>query len=62
VLVHEGHGYLMVLKTGARNYLFIFSLLSKFGFSFSVRNLTDDFMRPYNSEMKQETNVVAILT
>ena len=32
------------------------------GFIFAVRNLTDDFMRPYNTEMKQETNVIAIVT
>ena len=32
------------------------------GFLFAVCNLTDSFMRPSNSEMKQETNVIAILT
>ena len=32
------------------------------GFLFAVPNSTDDFMRPSNSEMKQETNVIAIVT
>ena len=58
----EGAGSLMVWETVARNYLFIFSLLSKFGFSFAVRNFTDDFMLHYYSEMKQEMNVIAIVT
>ena len=61
MLVHEGTGSLMVLETVARNYFFIFSLMSKFEFSFSVPNFTDGFMRPSNSEMKQETNVIAVL-
>jgi len=34
VLVHEVAGSLMVWDTVARNYILIFSLLSKFGFSF----------------------------
>jgi hypothetical protein len=62
VLVQEGAGSLMAWETVARNYLFIFSLLSKFGVSFAIRNFTDEFMLPYNSEMKQETNVIAIIT
>ena len=53
----------MVWETVARNKLFIFSLLSNFGFSlFAVHNPTDEFRRPYNSEMKQETNVIANVT
>ena len=39
-----------------------FSPLSKFEFSFAVPNFTDGFMRPTNSEMKQEKNVIAIVT
>jgi len=33
-----------------------------FGFLFAVPNFTDGFMRPSNSEMKQEMNVIAIIT
>ena len=43
----------MVWDTVTRKYYFIFSPLSKFEFS---------FCRPSNSEMKQETNVIAIVT
>jgi len=40
-----------------------FFLLSRIsGFLFAVPNFTDGFMRPSNSEMKQETNVIAIVT
>ena len=43
--------------------IYSFFLCSRsLGFLFAVRNLTDDFMRPYNTEMKQETNVIAIVT
>jgi len=38
-----------------------FFLLSNLGFLFAVPNFTDGFMCPSNSEMKQETNVIAIL-
>jgi len=62
VLVHEGAGSLMVWETVARNYFFIFFCSRKFGFSFCSSNFTDGFMHPSNSEMKQGTNVIAILT
>ena len=39
-----------------------FPLLSNFGFLFAVPNFTDGFMRPSNSQMKQEMNVIAIIT
>jgi len=40
-----------------------FFLLSRSSsFIFAVPNFTDGFMRPSNSEMKQETNVIAIVT
>ena len=43
--------------------IYSFFLCSRsLGFLFAVRNLTDHFMSPSNSEMKQETNVIAILT
>jgi len=40
-----------------------FFLLSRIScFLFAVPNFTDGFMRPSNSKMKQETNVIAIVT
>jgi len=63
VLVREGAGSLMVWKTVTRNYFFIFfSLFRSLGFLFAVPNFTDVFMRPSNSEMKQEMNVIVIVT
>jgi len=62
MLVRESAGSLMVWETVARNYLFIFSMLSILGFLFTVPNFTDGFMRPSNSEMKQEMNVIAVVT
>jgi len=39
-----------------------FFLLSRIsGFLFAVPNFTEGFMRPSNGEMKQETNVIAIV-
>jgi len=32
------------------------------GFRFAVPNFTDGFMRSSNSEMKQETNIIAVVT
>ena len=54
-----------ILWCGKQSLEIIYSFLlcsRNLGFLFAVRNLTDDFMRPYNSKMKQETNVIAILT
>jgi len=62
VLVREGAGSLVVWERVARNYFFIFSLLSNLGFLFAVPNFTDGFMHPCNSEMKQGMNVIAIVT
>jgi len=63
VLVREGAASLMVWDTVTRNYFFIFFLLSRISsFLFVVPNFTDGFMRPSNSEMKEETNVIAIVT
>ena len=43
--------------------IYSFFLCSRnLGFLFEVCNLTDDFMRSSNSEMKKETTVIAILT
>jgi len=53
----------MVWETVTINYFFIFfSALESLGFLFAVLNFTDGFMHPSNSEMKQETNVIAIIT
>jgi len=62
VLVREGAGSLMVWETVARNYFFNFSLLSNLGFLIAVLNFTDGFMHPSNSEIKQEMNVITIIT
>ena len=52
----------MVWETVTRNYFFIFFLCSRIlGFLFTVPNFIDGFMRPSNSEMKQETNVITIV-
>ena len=40
---------------------FFFLLSRSSSFLFAVHNFTDGFMRPSNSEMKQETNVIAIV-
>jgi len=53
----------MVWETVPKNYCFIFSLLSNFGFYlFAVPNFTGGFMGLRNEEMKYETNVIAIIT
>ena len=44
-------------------FISLFFLCSRnLGFVFAVPTFTDHSMRPSNSEMKQETNVIAILT
>jgi len=56
---------LVILWCGKKllEIIYSFYLCSRnLGFLFAVRNLTDVFMHPYNSEMKQETNVITILT
>ena len=50
----------MVLHKVTRIYFFIFLLSRISSFLLAVPNFTDGFMRPSNSEMKQETNVIAI--
>jgi len=62
MLVREGAGSLMVWEIVARNYFFIFFSALEVWFLFAVPNFTDSFMLPSNSEMKQGTNVIAIVT
>ena len=61
MLVREEAGSLMVWETVARNYFLIFFSYLEIRVFFAVPNFTDGFMRPSNSEMKRETNGIAIL-
>jgi len=52
----------MVSETVTRNYFFIFFSALEFQVFFLQSLIfTDGFMRPSNSEMKQETDVIAIV-
>ena len=63
MLVREGAGSLMVWETVTRNYFFIFfSALEVWVFFLQSLISQTVLCVPSNSEMKQETNVITIIT
>ena len=62
MLIREGAGSLMVGRVLLEIISSFFFSSRSSGFLFAVPNFTDGFMRPSNCEMKQETNVIAIVT